>query len=646
MSRDLDKITDGQGKKVLTQLTTTYFFYCKAWSRDWLLYSLFIYFTAVLRADTTVTNNMSTAATTPFGMKTLWGSLSDAIPCLGYHKRFYIVWGICVNMVCLCVLAFFFHPSDYAVEAAAPAIVSLVTILFFGAEYGNATVDSLSQAMYTEYMKKLGTSTIVSFVWFLIQVSGIFSSFGNLILDRDSWEDWFSGGLGLTLRYKVLIFLAIPACLPPLIPAALNYLLDPPGKSFCSVDITKVSKHQGLFFLSMFLAIGSIVGALLLIFEAQLEDAIGTQGVGIYIRLVFFSVFSAAFVPFSFKVLPEFIAKPAFYMFLCSAFRLFFGSTLQGFYTFPNNFGRPEGVVRFDCANYTAETGFNNCTDYCLADSPGFTIAYYQFVGALVGSVASICAVYIFEMSVSKWNVRAAFWVTTVFQMISCWIEITMLERWNHSIFGTTPGQDEWPDNLFFLIGTQALDKIIEMLDFMPCNILIGKLCPPKMEATIFAVLAGSQNFGTTLARVFGGLFVEYLDVNFRNGSELRPPVCTNPTYSWGPFAMTGLSVARFVGGFVLPALTIPLTFVLLPNKLLTDDFIEDDARDVELMAGEEAGAGSQGVGTSFAAGEDVAPIQSIFSTKEKTAGFQAAAAPSLASLAAGNGAGAQQRYL
>jgi len=649
---DLDKITEGQGDKVMTQLVATYFFYCKAWARDWLLYTLFIYYTKVLVANTDITNNMSTAATTPFGMKTLWGALSDAVPCLGYHKRFYIVWGVSVNLVCLICLAVFFHPIDFQVEPASITVISLVTLLFFGAEYGNATVDSLSQAMYTEYMKKLKTPTIVSFVWFLIQVSGLISSMGNLVLDQDFWQDSVfpnNPEFALNIRYKILLYLAVPACLPILVPASLNWLLDPPGSSFCSVDMSKVTKHSKLFFLSMFLAIGSIIGALLLIFEAQLEAALGHRpedgrGPGIFIRLIFYSSFSLAFVPLSFWVLPGNIAKPAFYMFLCSTFRLFFSGTLQGFYTFPNNFGRPAGAERFDCST---SNDSETCQDYCLADSPGFSISYFQFVGSFVGAIASVTAVYIFEKSVSKWNVRPAFWVTTVFQMCSCCIEITMLERWNHRIFGTTPGADQWPDNMFFLIGTQALDKIIEMLDFMPCNILIGKLCPPKMEATIFAVLAGSQNFGTTLARVFGGLFVEYLGVTFRAGTANIPPQCENPYYTLPgtQIGLHGLSVARFMGGFILPALTIPFTFCFLPDKLLTDDFVEGEERDVELMREEGQGSASA-AGGSFAASAPLEKQYSVFSTTEKTAGFAAAAAPSLASLAVGGGAAAQQRFL
>ena len=34
------------------------------------------------------------------------------------------------------------------------------------------------------------------------------------------------------------------------------------------------------------------------------------------------------------------------------------------------------------------------------------------------------------------------------------------------------------------------------MLDFMPMVVLTSKLCPSKMESTVYALLAGYQNFG------------------------------------------------------------------------------------------------------------------------------------------------------
>jgi len=546
LKEQLDKVTDGNGMKVIIQLFCTYFFFCKSMARDFVLSTITVYFTKVLFADDTVTNNMLTAATSPYGIKTLWGSMSDALPCFGYHKRFYIIWGVCVSLCCIITLAVLNPEGTYSPLSPAPSLtISITALLFFGTEYGGATVDSLSQARYTEFMKEMGTPTIVSFVWFLINSCTLLSAWGNWLV--------------VAGQYKILLYFAIPVCLPMLYPAAMNWLFDKPVDSMCSPDCTKVMAHKGIFAMSMVLACGALGGSGLLIIQAPA-----------LVKIIYYGSLGTVFVVMSFMVLDYKIAAPAFYMFLCSALRLFFNGTLQGWYTYRNFIGWPS-----ESSDPCEGSDDPDCISWCIKSGPGFETNYYQFVGNFVGAIAATFAVVLFEMFISKWSVRAAFWVTTMFQMFSTCLELAILQRWNHSMFGTDPLEpgSAWVDQLFFLVGAQALDKIIEMLDFMPCNVLIGKLCPAGMEATIFAVLAGSQNFGTNLARVFGALAVEYLGVSFTSGSNK----CTNPVYEIGPISLTGLACARAAGGILLPALTIPLTFVLLPNRNLNDNFLDED---------------------------------------------------------------------
>lgn len=571
LSGDLDKITDGGGKKVLTQLFLTYFLFCKAMARDWVLATAIPFYTKVLGADDETTNNMYTASRSPFGIKTLWGSLSDALPFMGYHKRFYILWGVFVSICSIFALISIGWSRDGATAPASMVLIQLSTLCIFGFEYGGATCDSLTQARYTELMKQMGTPTIVSFVWFLMNSCTLISSWGNLLLEDGNW--------------LVLLYFAIPAALPMLYPAAMNWLAEAPATSYCSFQTEKLTKHRLIFMMSMTLAVGALGGTGLLILNAT-----------VWTRVIYFATLSTTFVVMSFIALPMNIAKPAFYMFLCSSLRLFFSGTLQIWYTSNN---QHKGA-----AQCLEETG-SACTDEvvlrdytCIRNGPAFTTAYYQFVGNFLGAIAATVAVVIFEKIIVFWNVRAAFWITTVFSMCSAMLEISILQRWNHSLFGTDPLQyleSHYVDQIFFVVGTQAIDKIIEMLDFMPCNVLIGKLCPPNMEATIFAVLAGSQNFGTNLAFIFGSIVVANLGVTFNTLTNQ----CINPDITVLGVTLGGLTWARALGGIVLPAITVPLTFVLLPDKGLNENFLDETEGETELTAGAAGGeAPPQGMAT------------------------------------------------
>lgn len=592
LSDDIDQVTDGRGIKMLWQLFATYFFFCKAIARDFVIGSMFVYYQNILRADTNVINNMTTAALAPMGIKTLWGAMSDAIPCLGYHKRFYIVWGVCVATTCVGLLlvmngGIWGYAKDSEAPVGSTSMVAIVTILFFGFEYGQATVDSLTQARYTEVMKGIekvkkdgNGAGIVSFVWFLINSCALISSWGNWLLIEG--------------QQKILLMMAFFTGFPMLIPAMMNWISEKPAKSVCSPDCTKLTEHMGIFAMSMVLAFGSLGGAGLLIVLAGLEgDEKLERLTSFLIRAVYFLVLSAIFVMMAFWTLPWKIAAPAFYMFLCSSLRLFFSGTLQAWYIGPNyskaleTWGKlsPENQAHIDVSNF-----------YCIKDGPAFPISMYQFVGSFVGAIAGTIGVFIFQKYIIHWNVRPAFWVTTLFSMVSTMLEIMILERWNHKLFGTDPLLDEnrWVDQVFFVVGAQAIEKIIDMLDFMPCNILIGKLCPDNLEATIFAVLAGSQNFGTQLAKIFGSIFVDALGVTFRSvdvlGTDSKPVEeagwqCPNPAPLAGfGIHISGLSIARITGGIILPAITIPLTFWLLPDRGLSDKFLDETETGTELI--------------------------------------------------------------
>lgn len=103
------------------------------------------------------------------------------------------------------------------------------------------------------------------------------------------------------------------------------------------------------------------------------------------------------------------------------------------------------------------------------------------------------------------------------------------------------------------------------MLNFMPSVILTSKLCPPRMEATVFALLAGFQNFGSMVAGSLGVCLVNAL------GIRTHAPAGAAEGAE-APCDFRRLPHAIVLSHMLLPLLTVPLAYVLLPDARLIDE--------------------------------------------------------------------------
>jgi hypothetical protein len=56
----------------------------------------------------------------------------------------------------------------------------------------------------------------------------------------------------------------------------------------------------------------------------------------------------------------------------------------------------------------------------------------------------------------------------------------------------------------YFFFGEELLGPVVSRLNTMPLFILAAKLCPPKMEGTLFALNMGLSNFGVILGTYMG----------------------------------------------------------------------------------------------------------------------------------------------
>jgi len=98
------------------------------------------------------------------------------------------------------------------------------------------------------------------------------------------------------------------------------------------------------------------------------------------------------------------------------------------------------------------------------------------------------------------------------------------------------------------------------MMDLMPQIVLLSKLCPPGMESVVYSLLAGCLNFGAAVASSVGSLAIDRFGIR----TPADGAACTFDNLGW----------LIFFCHVCLPLLTVPLTFVLVPDAKMTDDLL------------------------------------------------------------------------
>lgn len=311
---------------------------------------------------------------------------------------------------------------------------------------------------------------------------------------------------------RVIFWVCLPLAAQIIIPIAAGWLPEPsvsPG-----VRMDKLAAHPALFRLCLAMA----VGALGLAFVSLLATPT-TQAV--------YSITASTVLCVAAHVaLPTLLARANLYMFLASAFYVAIPGALDFFYT---------------------------ADEACVPGGPHFDMSFYLSWTALVGSVAGALGVAAFQTFLSRAHFRTAFWTTCMVKVAASLFDLVLIKRWNLRIgIG---------DKVMFLAGDAIIQQVIGMLDFMPAVVLTSKVCPPGVEATVYALLAGFSNFGSNVSRALGVALIK--------GFGIRTTV---------PCDFTRLPQLLLLTHVALPLLTVPLVWFLIPDARMTDNLFGEDA--------------------------------------------------------------------
>jgi len=174
----------------------------------------------------------------------------------------------------------------------------------------------------------------------------------------------------------------------------------------------------------------------------------------------------------------------------------------------------------------------------------------------------------IFQHLMSTWPLRKVFWVSIAWRVLASFVDICLVNRWNITYFGVN-------DHLWYMFGVNVVAQIAEQIEFMAGVILMSKLCPHSVETTMYAILAGFSNFGGMVAASIGIFLMNTMNI-----------VTTIDSTTNAECDFHNLTLLILIGhSFFLPLLAIPLSFILIPDILATDDLlevIEETERDKE----------------------------------------------------------------
>lgn len=137
-----------------------------------------------------------------------------------------------------------------------------------------------------------------------------------------------------------------------------------------------------------------------------------------------------------------------------------------------------------------------------------------EFLGRvrLVTSMASLVGVWLFQRFFRSVPFRVIFGWTTI---ISTLLGMTMLLLVTHA--NRTMGiDDHW-----FSLGDSLVLTVMGQIAYMPVLVLAARLCPPGVEATLFALLMSVTNLAGLVSYELGALLMHALGVTETNFSQL-----------------------------------------------------------------------------------------------------------------------------
>ncbi|WP_316426617.1 folate/biopterin family MFS transporter [Leptolyngbya boryana] len=137
-----------------------------------------------------------------------------------------------------------------------------------------------------------------------------------------------------------------------------------------------------------------------------------------------------------------------------------------------------------------------------------------EFLGRvrLVTSIASIVGIWVFQRFLKGVPFRVIFGWSTVISAVLGLSMILLVTHTNRAL---------GIDDRWFSLGDSLILTVMGQIAFMPVLVLAARLCPPGVEATLFALLMSVVNLSGLVSYEFGALLTHWFGVTETNFDNL-----------------------------------------------------------------------------------------------------------------------------
>jgi len=213
-------------------------------------------------------------------------------------------------------------------------------------------------------------------------------------------------------------------------------------------------------------------------------------------------------------------------------------------------------LIQTSCAVSIGGASFYFYTDTKeqYPEGPHFSTEFYTSVLGIAGALCSLLGIMTYQRYASTWSYRSLLMVSNIALSVLSLSDVVLFTRFNLRL--------GLPDH-FFVLGSSVLTSVIMQWMWMPGIVILSQLCPKGMEATMYALLAGCHNLGTTIASNCGAWVLEVFNC--------QPAGAANESEQFKNLWVVSLLST------VLPTLTLVLIPWLIPDVRQTDKLLSDE---------------------------------------------------------------------